>query len=130
MTAPSVRPLLAVTLDCANVTYLGVVGILSGLTSGAALPEQVPALVERILEVGELLLLLGGVQAACFHAGAQCVLPVDQCADSGQDPGVIHGALASVGADLLTATQPSDHAARLYGNGVHSSAVPAWLSRR
>ena len=56
------RPLLLVALDLGDRAHGGVIRVLAELAPGPALPEQVPALVERFL---------GGLQPLPFRAAGQ-----------------------------------------------------------
>jgi hypothetical protein len=80
---------LAVTLDLAEGAGPGLVGILAELGAGAALAEEVPALVELLLEGVQPGLLVGG-EAVPDGPGAQRVLLGDQLVDPADDLAVVH----------------------------------------
>ena len=85
-------PLLQVTLDRALGADVGVVGILAGVAAGAALAEEVLALVELdpdLVEAGLLLLVETFAGGLAFEG----VLLLDQGADAVEDLLVVHGLL-------------------------------------
>jgi hypothetical protein len=59
------------------------------------LPQQVPALVERALDLGQPVVLFLRGQRAVLHLRAELVLLVDQRADLGQDLMLVHGSAPS-----------------------------------
>src|SRR4029077_2371520 len=79
--------LLAVVLDRALRAHLGDVGVLAELLLGPALAQQVPALVELDLEVGEPGAFVLVVDA---RLRAQLVLLLDQGGDVLQDRRIVH----------------------------------------
>src|SRR5205823_4532951 len=80
---------LAVGLDLADGPGPGVVGVGAEFGAGAALTEQVPALVEAAFELLEALLLLGAEPVA-DRLGTQLVLLGDQLVDVADDSVVAH----------------------------------------
>ena len=63
---------------------MGLTGIAAGLAQGAALPQQVPALVELDLERPQALVFLVSADLASLQAGTQFALLVDEFVDAGQ----------------------------------------------
>ncbi|ABK71575.1 hypothetical protein MSMEG_5665 [Mycolicibacterium smegmatis MC2 155] len=74
-----------VVLDLAGRTDLGLAGVLSGLAQGAALPQQVPALVERDFEVLQPLVFLVLADLLALELVAQLLLFSDQPVNFGED---------------------------------------------
>src|SRR5215472_934308 len=83
-------PLLAVSLHLGHRPHLRLVGILAEFPAGAALAEQVPALVEGGLGGPELLALFLGAQLASAQPGPQVVLGLDELIDPAKDLLVVH----------------------------------------
>jgi hypothetical protein len=61
-------------LDRSDVAHLGVSGVFAELATGSALAQQIPALVEGLLEMSEPLLIE-------VVGGAESVLFVDECSN-------------------------------------------------
>jgi len=78
-------PLLHVTLYLGHRAYRRVGRILPELAPGAALPQQIPALVERLLGVSQLGLLLVTGQLTRGELSAQLVLGPDELVDVPED---------------------------------------------
>lgn len=74
-----------ITLDFALRPDAGLVGILTGLAERAALPQQVPSLVELHLEGTESTVFLGLVDLVVGKPGAQLLLLGDEFVDSRKD---------------------------------------------
>src|SRR4051812_48475360 len=83
------RPLVQVTLDLTGRTHLRLIGILPGLAQSAALPEQVPTLVERNFHRAQALMLLGFVDLVMLHLGAELSLLGDELVDLGENVTVL-----------------------------------------
>src|SRR5271156_4955748 len=84
MTASTSRAVISsaqVALDLVGGAHRGVAGIATGLTQGAALPEQVPALVEFDLELPQPLVLLGFVDLAVLQLLSKRLLFGDEFVD-------------------------------------------------
>lgn len=81
---------LQVTLDLLRGTRLGALGVRTGTPPGPALPQQVPALVERFLERFQSRVFLGRIDFSGHAAGAQLVLLIDQAADLVEDVAFVH----------------------------------------
>ena len=64
--------------------------VLAELAPGPALPQQVPALIELLLDRPELLLLLVARQLPGGQPGTQVVLGLDQLIDIAEDFLVVH----------------------------------------
>jgi hypothetical protein len=88
---PRAAALLQVALDRAFGADGGGVGVLAGVAAGAALAQQVPALVEGDLDLVEAG-LLGLVEAVAGGLALEGVLLLDQGADAAEDLPVVHGA--------------------------------------
>jgi hypothetical protein len=84
--------LLQVTLDRALRADVGGVGVLAGVAAGAALAEEVPALVELDLDLVEAGLLVV-VEAFAGGLAFEGVLLLDEGADAVEDLLVVHGLL-------------------------------------
>ena len=81
--------LLEVALDGALGADVGAVGVLTGVTAGPALAQQVPALVELDLDIAEAFLLVL-VEAFAGGLALEGVLLLDQGADAVEDLPVVH----------------------------------------
>jgi len=81
---------LLVALDNTLGSYRCVIGVLPGRAAGAALPEQIPALVERHLDLSEARQLVVGETRASVGP-FQLVLLVGELVDPTHDLVVIHG---------------------------------------
>src|SRR6266542_2858489 len=130
--------LLLVALHGGGVADLGRVGVLAGVTAGATLPEQVPALVELHLD-GAQPLGLGHRQPLAHVRLLEVVLLVHQPADAGHDLFVVHpdplfhgmpayesSGLPARGEPLPAAGRapvPSAMARRLAAAAIRSSAI-------
>src|SRR6202012_4732561 len=87
MTASTSRAVICsaqVALDLVGGAYRGVAGIATGLAQGAALPEQVPALVEFDLELPQPLVLLGLADLAVLQPFSKRLLLGDEFVDPRQ----------------------------------------------
>src|ERR1700760_1714416 len=92
MTASTSRAVICsaqVALDLVGGAHRGVAGIAAGLAQGAALPEQVPALVEFDLELAQPLVLLGLADLAVLQLLSKRLLLGDELVDTRQ--GVVVG---------------------------------------
>jgi hypothetical protein len=74
----------------AGCSGFGLVGVLAGVSAGAALTEQVPALIQRDRDVVEAL-LARGVQRAGGVVAFEVVFFVDELTDGRQQLGVVDG---------------------------------------
>src|SRR5260221_3856221 len=83
-------PLLQVRLHFGSRTCLGLAWILAELAPGAALPQQVPALVERHLGGSQLGVLLVRGQVTRGELGPQLVLGLDELIDVPEDLLLVH----------------------------------------
>src|SRR5215472_11947771 len=85
------RPaLLPVLLDLGRRPRLGQAGVLAEFPPRPALPQQVPALVERLFRRRERGVLLSRRQLACGEPGPQLVLSLDQIVDAAEYLFVVH----------------------------------------
>jgi phytoene dehydrogenase-like protein len=82
--------LLQVTLYLGHRAGCRLAGVLAELAPGAALAQQVPALVERLLGGSQPRALLGAGQLARGKLGAQIVLSLDQLINVAEDLLVVH----------------------------------------
>src|SRR6478736_453784 len=101
MTSPG--RLLPVVLDDGLGSRCGGVGVFAELASGAALAEQVPALVEFHLDLAQL--FEGGLlAAACVPRwlAAERVLLVHEFGDPSQDGVVVHESTSEVSAAICS----------------------------
>src|SRR5436305_2504172 len=118
-----------VALDGVHVARLGAVGVFAELALGAALAQQVPALVELLGDVPDAL----GVVAELVRAGAQALLFFDQVGDVLEDRLVVHGrSPVSASAHCTPAHRPGLQRAFLRVRprySVRASWVAAWISR-
>jgi hypothetical protein len=87
----SLARLLLVLLDGAPVPHLGGIGVAAVFAGGAALAEKVPALVERRLDLGEAVVVLGRRAVGAFVV-EDAVLFADERVDALKDVRVVHGA--------------------------------------
>src|SRR5258707_15825851 len=86
----SKAPLLQVPLHFGSRTCLRLAWILAELAPGAALPQQVPALVERHLGGSQLGVLLVRGQVTRGELGPQLVLGLDELIDVPEDLLLVH----------------------------------------
>src|SRR5262249_36696535 len=88
--------LLPVPLHLADRPRLRLLRVLAELPAGAALAQQVPALVERLLGRGQPGMLLRAGDLTGRELGAQLVLGLDEIVDVGQDLLIVHGSTVSL----------------------------------
>src|SRR5215472_11028302 len=93
--------LLPVLLNLGRRPSLGKARILAELPSRPALPEQVPALVERLLRRLERSVFLGRRQVADGKPGPQLVLGLDEIVDAAEYLFVVHPSTLVVALDDL-----------------------------
>ena len=74
-----------VALDLTGRAHPRRSGIAAGLPQGPALPQQVPALVERHFQGAQPLMLLGFVDLAVLQLGTQLLLLGDQLVDPSEN---------------------------------------------
>src|SRR5260370_28523631 len=86
--------LLHVPLHLGNRARRRLPRILAELTPGAALAQQIPALVERRLGGSQLGMLLVGGQLAVGELGPQFVLGLDELVDVPEDLLIVHAPTA------------------------------------
>jgi hypothetical protein len=84
--------LLQIAFDRRGLTHLGLVGILTELTAGAALPEKVPALIQRSFDASQLL-MFWVFRTMADGLRFKAVLLGHKPAYLGQDGFVIHDSL-------------------------------------
>jgi hypothetical protein len=81
---------LLIVLDFADRTDHSLVRVLPRLLTCPSLAEQVPTLVERLLDTAQLCLLLRWVQLAALRTGTQLMFLVDQSLDLLKDLVLVH----------------------------------------
>jgi len=86
-----VSSLLEVALDHGGVARRGFVGILTELPPGPPLAQQVPALVEPDLQIGQPAGILVRQGATSRGVLPQLVLLLDEAVDALEDLGIVHG---------------------------------------
>src|SRR5262245_43110671 len=99
-------PLLAVPLHLADRPRPGVVRILAELPASPPLAEQIPALIQPLLERVEAGLLVGG-KALANGPRAELVLLRDQLVDPADDLCFVHGAVSTTAARSRPSRAPA-----------------------
>lgn len=77
-----------IAFDFAFGSHTGLIRVLTGLAQGAALAQQIPALVELNFEAAQSAVLLGLVDLAVLQLGAQFLLLGHKFVDLGENVGI------------------------------------------
>jgi len=88
--AGALRRLLQVLFDRVNAANRCVVGVLAELLFRPPLPEQIPALVQRTFQQGELSVLFLRIDLAALHPASQLMFAIDQGIDLSEDLSFVH----------------------------------------
>ena len=88
--AGALRRLLQVLFDRVNAANRCVVGVLAELLFRPPLPEQIPALVQRTFQLGELSVLFLRIDLAALHPASQLMFAIDQGIDLSEDLSFVH----------------------------------------